>query len=520
MIGIASKEWKTDLPEFCEKTRDFYAGKMDKGSYKGFSGRYGSYAQKGGAASMLRLRMTAGCVSKEKLAFIAKAIRAYQVNMVHFTTCESVQFHNLDEKSVCELMEQALDAGIVTMGGGGDFPRNVMCSPLSGVEEGEYFDVMPWAKAAGEYLMTFINAEKMPRKLKVCFSNSPANVTHATYRDLGFVACPDGTFEVYSAGGLGSNPRFGVLIAEAVKPEDICYYIKAMWLTFRAYGNYENRGKARSRYMQESLGGAENYKKAFLEKLNEVYASGEDLKISTDSLPVLKRGDGRNITGPRVLEQKQPGLYTVSWHPVGGQPDLSVLCALSDAIQSMEGVELRLAPDETAYVINLTAAEAERVLDITENNTAKTEFEASVSCIGAAVCQVGVRDSQSLLRACVEAAQKAGLPADALPKIHISGCPSSCGTHQTGVMGFRGAAKKVNGKAESAFLLFLNGCDIQGKEKMGEELGTILESQIPDFLLSLGKAVAAAGVSFAEWNARNPQGVKEIAAPFIAAEQA
>ena len=75
---------------------DFYAGKMDKGSYKGFSGRYGSYAQKGGAASMLRLRMTAGCVSKEKLAFIAKAIRAYQVNMVHFTTCESVQFHNLD----------------------------------------------------------------------------------------------------------------------------------------------------------------------------------------------------------------------------------------------------------------------------------------------------------------------------------------------------------------------------------------------------------------------------------------
>ena len=156
MIGIAPKEWKTDLPEFCEKTRDFYAGKMDKGSYKGFSGRYGSYAQKGGAASMLRLRMTAGCVSKEKLAFIAKAIRAYQVNMVHFTTCESVQFHNLDEKSVCELMEQALDAGIVTMGGGGDFPRNVMCSPLSGVEEGEYFDVMPWAKAAGEYLMTFI----------------------------------------------------------------------------------------------------------------------------------------------------------------------------------------------------------------------------------------------------------------------------------------------------------------------------------------------------------------------------
>ena len=32
-------------------------------------------------------------------------------------------------------MEGGLDHGIVTMGGGGDFPRNVTVSPLSGVEK-------------------------------------------------------------------------------------------------------------------------------------------------------------------------------------------------------------------------------------------------------------------------------------------------------------------------------------------------------------------------------------------------
>ena len=53
---------------------------------------------------------------------------------------------------------------------------------------------------------------------------------------------------------------------------------------------------------------------------------------------------------------------------------------------------------------------------------------------------------------------------------------------------------------------------------MGEELGAILESQIPDFLVTLGKTVAEAGESFAEWNAKNPQGVKETAAPFIGVE--
>lgn len=40
--------------------------------------------------------------------------------------------------------------------------------------------------------MHFIKAEKMPRKLKVGFSSSPANLTHATYRDLGFAAREDG----------------------------------------------------------------------------------------------------------------------------------------------------------------------------------------------------------------------------------------------------------------------------------------------------------------------------------------
>lgn len=402
MKTINPREWKKDLPEFKEKTAEFYAGKLDKGAYKGFSGLYGSYAQKGGQASMLRLRMTAGRVTKEKLAFIAESIRKYNIDKVHFTTCQTVQLHNLNQEAVCDLMEGALDAGIVTMGGGGDFPRNIMCSPLSGVEKGEYFDVFPWAAAAGEYLMNFIKAEKMPRKLKVGFSNSPENLTHVTFRDLGFAAGEDGRFDVYSAGGLGNNPRLGVKMAEGVEPEDILYYIKAMWLTFRAYGNYENRGKARTRYMQEALGGAEQYRKAYLEKLDEVFASGEDLKIQVSPKEITKKGNGSMPSDPRVMEQKQEGLFTVVWHPLGGQPAPADLCALSDAFKDMEDVELRLAPDETAYIVNLTGKEAEKILALTED-TARTLFETSVSCIGASICQVGVRDSQALLSACVKA---------------------------------------------------------------------------------------------------------------------
>lgn len=514
MKTVAPETWKRELGAFKEKTEAFYAGELSKGDYKGFSGLYGSYAQKGGQASMLRLRMTAGRVTKEKLLFVAEAIRKYQVKKMHFTTCQTIQLHDLVPEQIYGIMEEALDVGIVTMGGGGDFPRNVMCSPLSGVEAEEYFDVRPWAEAAGEYLMGFIKAEKMPRKLKVGFSNSPANLTHATYRDLGFVARPDGKFDVYSAGGLGNNPRFGVLVAEAVEPERILYYVKAMWLTFRAYGNYENRGKARTRYMQEVLGGPEEYRKTFLEKLEEVLASGEDLGISPESHPVEKKGD-RELVHSRVRKQKQTGLYTVVWHPLGGQPSVDSFCTLADTVRDMEAVEVRLAPDETAYIINLTAEEAEKVLAVTEDG-ARSLFETSVSCIGAAVCQVGLRDSQSLLRACVEAVRSADLPDGALPQIHISGCPSSCGTHQTGAIGFRGASKSVDKKPQAAFVLYANGQERQGHESMGRELGTILESRIPEFLVKLGKTVAAAGLDYAAWNAQNPGGLEEAAAEYLA----
>ncbi len=512
---IHSETWKQELPAFREKTAAFYAGELDKAAYKGFSGFYGSYAQRDGKSSMLRLRMPAGRVTREKLAFVARVLREYHVPRAHFTTCQTIQLHDLNCEQVCAIMEQALDAGIVTLGGGGDFPRNVMCSPLSGVEQGEYFDVMPWAEAAGEYLLHFIKAEKMPRKLKVGFSNSPSNLTHATYRDLGFAARPDGTFDVYSAGGLGGNPRFGVRVAEAVEPRKILYYIKAMWLTFRAYGNYENRAKARTRYMQEVLGGPENYVRAYNEKLAEVLASGENLDITRLEAPADLAGDGSSISGPRVIAQKQPGRYAVVWHPLGGQPNLETLCALSDALAEMDAAELRLAPDESVYIINLTGTQAQTVRDLTASDSAQSLFETSVSCIGGATCQVGVRDSQKLLAACVAAVRDARLPDGALPQIHISGCPSSCGTHQTGVIGFRGASRMVDGKPQAAFTLYVGGQSRQGEEAMGQELGVLLETEIPAFLVEVGQAAAAAGQDYVSWRNANPDALEKIAAKYL-----
>ena len=512
MKTVKPEIWKEEVAEFKEKTELFYAGEMDKGSYKGFSGKYGSYAQRSGKENMLRLRMTAGRMTKEKLKFIADMAEKHQIDLIHLTTCQTVQLHNLKPDAVFDIMEQALDHGIVTMGGGGDFPRNVMMSPLSGTEE-EYFDVLPYAEAAADYLMNFINAEKMPRKLKVGFSNGPANVSHATFRDLGFAARPDGLFDVYSAGGLGANPKFGVKVAEGINPDQVLYYIRAMWETFRAYGNYENRAKARTRYMQETLG-QDGYRKAFLEKLEGVYQSGEDLTIEMNENGITKTGDGSLAEGQWISQQKQPGLYRCHYYPIGGSIKPYKFREIYDIIRDMDQVELRLSPDESLYVINLTGREAQKVQKVLSDG-ARTVFETSVACIGASICQVGVRDSQKLLQSAVKAVRDADLPDGVLPQIHISGCPSSCGTHQIGAIGFRGGVKMIDKKPQPAFVLFYNGCDRQGSEQMGKEIGVMLEEDIPQFLIELGSTVRDSGMDFAAWVHRMPEGVERIASSYL-----
>lgn len=514
MKTVDPQFWKKELEAFQETVTAFYNGEISPHEYKGISGLYGSYAQRGGQLGMLRLRMTAGRVTKEKMRFLADVIRRFDIKRVHFTTCQTIQLHDLKPDEVCTIIREAFSCGIITMGGGGDYPRNVMCSPLSGVEQNEYFDVLPYAEAAGDYLIEFIKEEKLPRKLKVAFSNSPYNLTHATYRDLGFAAGKNGCFDVYSAGGLGKNPRMGVKVAENIPPEKILYYIKAMWLTFRAYGNYQSRAKARTRFMVDALGGEDNYRAAYHEKLEEVFRSGENLDISVTSFSPQKKSDGTVVSDRRIISQKQDGLYTVHWHPVGGLPSAGKLCRLCGLLSEIPDTEMRLSPDESVYIINLTGEEAKKVLALT-NDSARSPFEASVSCIGAEICQIGLRDSQAVLRKCIKAVQEAGIPDRALPQIHISGCPSSCGTHQTGALGFRGAGKMINGRSQPAFLLYVNGNEEQGQEAFGHEAGTILQDDIPAFLVELGRTVADSGMDFAAWMAKDPEAVDKAAAKYL-----
>ena len=53
---------------------------------------------------------------------------------------------------------------------------------------------------------------------------------------------------------LGRNPKLAVILDELINPSDVLYYVDGMVSMFKAEGDYENKNKARVRYILERMG--------------------------------------------------------------------------------------------------------------------------------------------------------------------------------------------------------------------------------------------------------------------------
>ena len=511
---VDKNKQRNEIIEFSKVCESYYNGELSIPQYKSLSGGFGTYSERGHKTGMLRLRIPAGDLSVSKLKFILDEIEKYNIERLHITTNQSIQLHHLAPSVITDVMLEAFDFGITTRGGGGDNPRNVLCSPLSGVEKGEYFDVMPYAKAVSDYLTGLIGTIKLPRKLKVAFSNSIENIPHATYRDMGFVANANHRFDLYTAGGLGVNPEMGIKTAENIDPNDILYYIQTMVQVFMKYGNYENRAKARTRYIPRTIG-VDKYLSEFNLILNEL-KNTEDLTLNVQSAEISKKGNGSIAKSDKnIIEQKQAGLYAVKYHPMLGNPSFDILKKLCDYLSNIDDTTLRLSTKEELYIINLTGDEADKVLEIISPDNANTKLQESVSCVGATICQQGIADSSELLQKIIQVDKEENFSDGTLPRICVSGCQSSCSAHQTSIFGLKGGKKKFDGELVDTFEISFGGREIQNNEVFGEVIGTVPAFKIPEMFRKLGKEIEATGKNFEDWLSLNQARFLEIVKEYV-----
>lgn len=489
-----------DYPKFEDMTRKFYKKEMSIADYKGQSGAYGSYAERGAATGMSRWRFNCGRIKQEQMRFLADTIRKYNLTHIHFTTGQCLQMHGLDGETILQLFKECYEHGIYNRGAGGDNP-NVVASILRGIDPRETFDISPYAAAISEFLMEQMFYIKIPRKFKMGIDNGFDSTPHATFKDLGFNLTKHHTFDVYACGGIGPNPRIGIPVARDVQPEDILYHVKAMLMVFANHGNFKNRGKARTRYMPAEMGGAEAFIKTYEETLAMV-KEVEKLTINPadyayETTKTGKRDD--SVENYRIHRQKQEGLYYVEYHPVGGDANVEHLLAALDYAVTLDQVEARIAPDEALFFINLTADEARKIAELTDDS-ARDDFRRSVSCVGSTVCQIGMQDSNGLLKAVFDHLEEKGVDTKKLPRVHISGCPHSCGTHQIGEIGFHGAVKLVDKKPQPAFIIVDGGSEHMGSESFGKMAGNIVAANIPAFMEALANILnEAPEADFGSW---------------------
>lgn len=487
-------EYKNNLLKevagFRELGHKFYRKEVTSAEFKAVSGGMGVYAQRGGEKFMIRLRIPCGIFDFNNFKLIGSYLEKYNLEYAHFTTRQAVQLHDLDIDTLCDIMEDAIINGLYSRGSGGNFPRNIALSPLSGVDKEEAFDVTPYAKAAGAYLMENITKYKLPRKLKIAFSGSNRDTANATLTDLGFVAVKQGNkqfFKVYIAGGLGNNPKLGLELDELIRPSEVLYYVESVLRIFMAEGDYENKSRARLRYVPERMG-EEAFLICFKNHVKEVKETLKlkEIKGIRPKAVKLPLTDNTKIGNMGVISQKQMGLYTVELHPPCGIMPRKEFLMLIDFLEKQDIRDVRLTMTESIYIRNLTMAAASKILKIGEGIRREDNISKSVTCIGVPTCQIGILNSRALLKSVLNFLDKNRTPLKYLPSLYISGCNNSCARHQVNSLGFAGGKKRVDEQAEEVFEVHVGGKVLKGETRLGKILGHIKQSEIPEFIDKLG----------------------------------
>lgn len=489
-----------EIEDFRELGNKFLSEEVSVMDFKKVSGGMGVYSERSKKEFMIRLRIPSGIANLEQMNWLCDIAEKYELDKFHLTTREAVQYHNLSIDQVCGIMKDGIDNDIYSRGGGGNYPRNVAMSPLSGVDKNEAFDVTPYALAVNSHFLSKITTYKLPRKFKVSFSSSNDDLGHCNVADLGFLATVNNDekyFKVFMGGGIGRNPQVSVEYDELIKPSEVLYHVEAMTNLFVKEGDYENRNKARIRYILERMG-KEKFIETYKEHLNEVIQK-EKLDLTVTLKEYVKEGKEIDIKHTRLYEQKQKGLYSVYFHPIGGQIEVKKLREILDSLKGVEDLEIRLTMTEGLYFRNLNGDEAKKVLDMTQELGGETALEQSVSCIGVPICQVGILESQKTLNNIIDYFKEKGHKKDTLPRIHLSGCGNSCGVHQIAGIGLTGKRKRVNENVEDVFELHINGSFETGNTRLGKIYGDILASEAPEFLYELALLIENKNTNFDDY---------------------
>ncbi|MFH1615974.1 MAG: sulfurtransferase TusA family protein [Planctomycetota bacterium] len=462
---------REDTLNYRREVRKFLDGQTSPVAFRAYRVPMGIYEQRTTGKYMVRIRIGAGLVLPFQLQRIAELSKTYGNSILHVTTRQDIQIHEVNIEDTPDVLERLLEASLSSRGGGGNTVRNVSACPEAGVCPKEEFDVAPFAIATAEYLLQDRSSFNLPRKYKIAFSGCSDDCAFASVADLGFFAHKKNGvkgFAIYAAGGLGSNPTVAEKIEDFIEAKEIFEVAEAIKRLFDKHGDRANKHKARLRYVLARLG-AEEFIKLYQKERDILKADGLPFKV------------------PNVRD-------VLSYYPVAEGSETVRLWLKNGDIPADDLEKVgRIAARYGQRLVRTTQLQDILITGVSQKDVAKVNSELKnlsinvfgnggpkvVACTGASTCKLGLCLSRGLSEAISNKLSQTDSPETV---IRISGCPNSCGHHSIADIGFQGAAKRINGRL-MPFYGVLAGAKIkEDKAHLAERIGTIPAKRIPDFL--------------------------------------
>jgi len=462
---------REDTLNYRSKVKEFLDGQTSPVAFRAYRVPMGVYEQRTAGEFMVRIRIGAGLVLPFQLERIAELSKRYGNGILHVTTRQDIQIHEVKIEDTPDILEGLLQAGLSSRGGGGNTVRNVSACPEAGVCPKEEFDVAPFAIATAEYLLQDRSSFNLPRKYKIVFSGCSRDCALACIADLGFFAHKKNGiegFSVYAAGGLGSNPAVAEKIEDFVKADDIFEVAEAIKRLFDKHGDRSNKHKARLRYVLARLG---------TEEFVKLYKQEREI-LKSEGLPA-EAPQIRDIASAYPITE---GSETVRlWLKNGDIPADDLIKVGRIAAKYGQGL-VRTTQMQDLLITGVAAEDTDKVnsqLKDLSVNVFSNGGPKVIACAGASTCKLGVCLSRGLSEAISNKLSQTG---SSETVIRISGCPNSCGHHYMADIGFQGKVRRVNGKLMPCYDVLVGAKTVEGDAHLAQRIGTVPAKRIPDLL--------------------------------------
>ena len=409
---------------------------------------------------MVRIRIPNGLLSSQQARTIADLAERHARGVADITVRQNVQLHWVTIESLPDVLEALWRVGLTTTGACGDVARNITGCPLAGLDAHEYCDASPLALELNGQLGGNSEFYNLPRKFKVSITGCRSWCTYPEINDVGLTAVTrkrlhgdEVGFSLRVAGGLSTDPHLGVRLNAFVRWEQAVPVVRGVAELFRESEVLrQNRERARLKFLFLQHGWtADSFLAVLQDRLSFALDPAEPEESPSDI--------HRDHVG--IHTQKQQGLSYVGANVLRGRITPEQLRTAANLSDRYADGHLRNTITQNLLIVNVPNEHAARVAgELTAVGLpvrASAFARGTVACTGSEFCKLALTETKGFARWLTEELDH-WLPGfQEQLKLHITGCPNSCGQHWIADIGIEGKKLKIDGQMVDAYYFCVGG---------------------------------------------------------------